>query len=145
MYVCRYTYRLITVSMHVRMYIYIYIYVCIHILHIHIYIHTYICKVIIMVGSFKFQVSLQKSSIKETIYIRKVIIMLCLCRACVQLWVVLRSYKGLCTTDGGDWTYNNYCQNFKPFFTAVPVTFKQVFTGVPTISNRFSWKKTGVP
>ena len=50
------------------------------------------------------------------------------------------------TTDGGDRTQNNYdCQNFYKFFTGVPVTFKQVFTGVPEISNRFSRKKTGVP
>ena len=30
-------------------------------------------------------------------------------------------------------------------FTGIPVTFKQVFTGVPKNSNRFSLKRTGVP
>ena len=31
-------------------------------------------------------------------------------------------------------------QIFKLVFTGVPITFKQVFIGVPKISNRVSWK-----
>jgi len=43
------------------------------------------------------------------------------------------------TTNGGDRTWNNYdCQNFQQVFTEVPVHIKQLFTGVPQISNEFS-------
>ena len=42
-------------------------------------------------------------------------------------------------TGGGDRTYNNYdYQNFQQVFTGVPVSFKQVCTGVPKIPNKFS-------
>jgi len=45
-------------------------------------------------------------------------------------------------TDGGNRTSNNYdCQNFQQVFTGVPVHIKHVFSGLPKISNSFSFSR----
>ena len=61
-------------------------------------------------------------------------------------YIYVYMYKYTNTTDGEDRTYNDYdSQKFKQVCTEVPVNFKQIFTGILKISNKFSQKQTGVP
>ena len=57
----------------------------------------------------------------------------------VQLLTAHGNFDSDVTTGAGARTSNNYhCHNFKQKFTCVPVSFKQIFMGVPRISNMLS-------